>query len=81
MINEGAYFALLFYRFNLGLTSLCFVDDLCQILECFHLIHWLRNKVRVLLHSGGKYKLTDVCGYNVLKSSCKVKDLKQYFNR
>ena len=26
-----------FYRFNLGLTSLCFVDDLCQILGMFSL--------------------------------------------
>ena len=26
-----------FYRFNLALTSLCFVDDLCQILGMFSL--------------------------------------------
>ena len=60
--------ALSFLSFQSGLTSLCFVDDLCQILGMFSLIvYWLRNKVRSHKYLEG-IKPTDVCMFNVLKS-------------
>ena len=36
-VIRGASFAYRFYRFNHNSTSLCFVDDLCQILGMFSL--------------------------------------------
>ena len=55
-----------FLSFQSGLTSLCFVDDLCQILGMFSL-----NSIGCVTkcgshgHSGGKYKIgTDACKAN-----------------
>ena len=58
-----------FYRFNLVLTSLCFVDDLCQILGMFSL-----NSIGCVTKCGPagileEIQPTDVCKANVLKSS------------
>ena len=40
---------------SIGLTSLCFVDDLCQILGMFSLNSITGNKVRSCWYLGGKY--------------------------
>ena len=54
-----------FYRFQSGLTSLCFVDDLCQILGMFSLIVLTVNAM-VLLAFWREIQPTDVCKVNVL---------------
>ena len=70
MDNEARSLHYRFYQFQSGLTSLCFVDDLCQILGMFlPLIVLLRNKVRSCWHSGGKYNRQMYVVFNVLKSS------------
>ena len=58
-----------FYRFQSGLTSLCFVDDLCQILGMFSL-----NSIGCVTKCGPagileEIQPTDVYKDNVLKSS------------
>ena len=55
MWYEGVVCIIVFICFNLVWPPRCFVDDLCQILECFHLIVLLRNSKRSCWHSGGKY--------------------------
>ena len=69
MWYEGAWFALSFLSFQSGLTSLCFVDDLCQILGMFSL-----NSIGCVTKCGPaafwrEIQPTDVCKVNVLKSS------------
>ena len=58
-----------FYRFNLVLTSLCFVDDLCQRQARLFSLIVLVIKVCPKVHSGREIQPTDVCKANVLKSS------------
>ena len=66
MWYEGAVkFALSLLSFQSGLTSLCFVDDLCQILGMFSLNSIGCNVIPYILGN-----TTDRCMYiNVLKSS------------
>ena len=55
-VIRGRMVALSFLSFQSGLTSLCFVDDLCQILGMFSLNSiGCVTKVRSCWHSGGKY--------------------------
>ena len=65
-----AQFALSFLSFQSGLTSLCFVDDLCQILGMFSLNSaWLRTVLCGPVGILEEIQPTDVCKANVLKSS------------
>ena len=75
MIRERVVCIIIFLSFQSGLTSLCFVDDLCQILGMFSL-----NSIGCVTKCGPagileEIQPTDVCKANVLKIFIQ-KDLK-----
>ena len=66
---RGRVVCIIVLSFQSGLTSLCFVDDLCQILGMFSL-----NSIGCVTKCGPagileEIQPTDVCKVNVLKSS------------
>ena len=67
-VIRGRVKPLSFLSFQSGLTSLCFVDDLCQILGMFSL-NSIGCACAVLLAFWREIQPTDVCKANVLKSS------------